>query len=84
MRPTHDSSWQYFWMGILAATAIAMLLGATVQSNGRYQIAAGCGPNGSGVFAIDTATGVTKAVYVDKGLQGELLNRLGTPFAKIP
>ncbi len=73
-----------FWLGILVAAVIAFAVGAVVQSNERYQVAVGYGPGGVGVFAIDTATGVTKAVYLSTDIQGKPQDYLGKPFKEIP
>lgn len=73
-----------FWLGVLVAAVIAFAVGAVVQSNERYQVAVGFGAGGVGVFAIDTATGVTKAVYLNTDVQGKLQDHLGKPFKEIP
>jgi hypothetical protein len=71
----------YFLFGIIVVIAVAMLMGAYGNSYGRYQIDAWGGSGiGFGAFVVDTATGETKLVYLNTGMQTDQRNNLGMRF----
>ena len=55
-------SWKDFFIGVLVATIILMLIGATTSDNGvgRYAVSVGGGHDTYSVCVTDTWTGETK------------------------
>jgi hypothetical protein len=73
---------KFFFLGILLALSLAILMGAYGNSLGRYQVSAWSGGGiGYGAFVMDTTTGKTKMVYMNIG--DERQNHLGKPFSEI-
>jgi hypothetical protein len=56
-----------------------------LSGGGRYQLATWAAGGAYGAFVLDTATGITKAVYSSsRGPGGKSVNNLGKPFARMP
>jgi hypothetical protein len=73
---------KFFFLGVLLALSLAVLMGAYGNSLGRYQVSAWSGGGiGYGAFVMDTTTGKTKMVYMNIG--DERQNHLGKPFSEI-
>lgn len=70
---------KFFLLGVLVAISLAVIMGASSASFGRYQVSAWSGSNiGFGAFIVDTTTGETKMVYLNSGVEEQ--NHLGMPF----
>ena len=73
---------KFFFWGILLAISLLVLMGASGNSIGRYQVSAWSGGGiGFGAFIVDTTTGETKIVYLNSGTEKQ--NHLGIPFSDI-
>jgi hypothetical protein len=73
---------KFFFLGVLLAVCLAVLMGAYSNSLGRYQVSAWSGSGiGYGAFVMDTTTGKTKIVYMNIG--DERQDHLGKPFSAI-
>jgi hypothetical protein len=73
---------KFFFLGVLLAVSLAVLMGAYGNSPGRYQVSAWSGSGiGYGAFVVDTTTGNTKMIYMNIGDQKQ--NHLGKPFSAI-
>jgi hypothetical protein len=72
-------------IALLMSMLLVFIMGAAGQSSGRYQLEAWGGSGiGFGAFVIDTATGETKIVYLNTGMDTEQRAHLGKPFSEIP
>ena len=73
---------KYFLLGALLVISLAVLMGVSGNSFGRYQISAWSGSSvGYGAFVMDTTTGETKIVFMNIGDKKQ--NHLGKPFSAI-
>jgi hypothetical protein len=73
---------KFFFWGMLLAVSLVVLMGASGNSIGRYQVSAWSGSGiGFGAFIADTTTGETKIVYLNSGTEKQ--NHLGMPFSDI-
>jgi len=73
---------KFFFWGMLLAVSLVVLIGASGNSFGRYQVSAWSGGGiGFGAFIADTTTGETKLVYLNSGTEKQ--NHLGMPFSDI-
>jgi hypothetical protein len=63
-----------YLFGLFTAAVIFLLMGAYSGDAGRYQLSATAEDSSVAVFAMDTATGVTKMVFFshDKNHEGQL------------
>lgn len=72
-------------IAFLVSLLLVFIVGAAGQSSGRYQLEAWGGSGiGFGAFVIDTATGETRIVYLNTGMDTEQRTHLGKAFSEIP
>lgn len=76
----------WFFLGVAAVVLLLFLTGAVgPAATGRYQVSAWGGSGiGFGAFVTDTASGRTKLVYLNLGMDTSQRNNLGKSFEDIP
>lgn len=83
----HNVNHFYKWalIALLVSMLVVFIIGAAGPSSGRYQLEAWGGSGiGFGAFVIDTATGETKIVYLNTGMDTSQRAHLGKAFSEIP
>ena len=82
-----DANKLYKWLliALLVSMLLVFIMGAAGPSCNRYQLEAwGSSGIGFGAFVIDTATGETKIVYLNTGMDTNQRAHLGMAFSEIP
>ena len=85
MKTSRNNLTKWALIGLIVSLLLIFILGAANQSVGRYQLDAWGGSGiGFGAFVIDTATGETKIVYLNTGMDTAQRAYLGKKFDEIP